>query len=512
MKAGSLFWLVRHELRLWWRSLRGRGLGNRLLVTGTVLAVVVFTCAWFFLGNLRSELQQLALSGQLFWIAVTFWLLGFFYALFQAMQYSLTALFDRGDLDLLVSSPVASRTVFAGRFVGVVLPVLADFGLVVVPFSVLAVLVGFPQLLGIYPATLGIALVATSLAMLITLGLVRLFGAARARTFAQVFTVLLSALLFVLGQLPGFLLQTGLLGPRTVAFWSELFAQGSLLGIESPIWFPVRALYFEPFSVLSVLVAGGGLSLLTIEVLHRTFLAGTQQSVGRKRKQSSEKPVRFARNFNVLVLVKEWRMLWRNPDLLSRTFLSLLLVVPLLVLMRGGEGAVTNPMTVLTLGVVLIGSQVTMTLTNACISAEAAVELLKSSPIASRRMQALKLLAALLPVWVVFLPVFAFAIVGGPVWLPFGLFIGATTCTAVLRLWNARPVAEDNLLSKRENLPSADVVLGVLETVAAVFWACLAFGSGTGSGWWVGLPLSGVCVVVMVSYWRSRLVGTSLGY
>lgn len=204
-------------------------------------------------------------------------------------------------------------------------------------------------------------------------------------------------------------------------------------------------------------------------------------------------------------------MLWRNPYLLSRAFLSLLLVVPLLVLMRGGGGAVA-PMTVLTLGVVLIGSQVTMTLTNACISAEAAADLLKSSPMASRRIQALKLLAALLPVWVVFLPVFAFAIVRGEVWLPVGLFAGATTCTAVLRLWNARPLAGDNLLSKRENLPSADVVLGVLERLAAVFWACLAFGSGTGNGWWVGLPLLGVCVVVMVSYGRSRLVGTSLGF
>ncbi|MDF5726736.1 MAG: hypothetical protein PUP92_01540 [Rhizonema sp. PD38] len=119
MKVGTLPWLLRHELRLWWREISTK---PAVVIATTILSLLftsLFVSLWFSLGDVRQEVVFGTIPDLAIWLAVGVWLLGFCYALTMAMGYSLVALFERGDLDLLVSSPVSSKVIFASRFVAI---------------------------------------------------------------------------------------------------------------------------------------------------------------------------------------------------------------------------------------------------------------------------------------------------------------------------------------------------------------------------------------------------------
>lgn len=345
MKVGTLLWLLRHELRLWWREITSKRAVLAILKITIILGLLfaaLFVWLWLVLDDFRESVLFSTTPDSAIWLAVSVWLVGFFYAFIQAMEYSLIALFERGDLDLLVSSPISSKVVFASRLLAVAVEVFLSFSLLVVPASLIAVVLGIPQLLGLYPALIGLSLVATSLAMLLTLGLVRLFGARRARTLAQVFTAILSALLFLGLQLPN--LTKGTFNTQPV--WQRLqvwFAKESPFGADSLIWFPAKAIFFDPLAVLLVLVVSSVLGWVTVEILHRSFITGTQQSVTYKHQQlRPQSETDFASGLNRVVLFKEWRIIWRNPYLISQIFLQILFLIPAVVIMLRGNSTHTS--------------------------------------------------------------------------------------------------------------------------------------------------------------------------
>lgn len=518
MKVGTFPWLIQHELRLWWRDFSGKGLNKRRWIFFGLLIALLLVWLWFGLSRIRAVIIGTSLPDWAIWIAVGSWVVGFFYAFYQAMERSVIALFDRGDLDLLVSSPVSGKVIFASRLLGVAIEIFLSFSLIVVPFSIIVVLISIPKLLGIYPALIGLSLTAASLAMLLTLWLVSLLGARRARTFAQILTAVLSAVFFLATQLPNMLqrrnlhAEEGLLEPLR-----SLFADGSVLGANSLVWFPARAIFFDPLSVLLTLIVSSALAWLTVETLYRTFISGTQQSVTYKHQQlRPTQETRFTGNFNRIILFKEWRLIWRNPYLLSRTFLQILFLIPMLmVVMNDNKGkAIASFSTLVSLASVAVGSQLATTLTDICISAEEAPDLLKSSPASGTAIRRLKLLSALIPPWLLLSPLFAILMVRGEPWLvSLIIFLAATTCSAILRLWNSRPIPMASLFSRRrEDRKGVDTTLGFLELISTFAWPCLAFGTGINNVWWIGVSLAAIVFTFALAYWRSREIGTSVGF
>jgi ABC-2 type transport system permease protein len=180
-------------------------------------------------------------------------LFGFYYGFIQAMRSSLMGLFERGDLDLLISSPISSKVIFASRVLAIALKNFFSGCLFVIPVSLIAILFGIPQLLGLYPAWISINLSATCLAMLFLLVLVRVVGAKRARTFAQVLTALFPITIYLSSQLPNLLKGNS----STESIWfrlEHLLASGKFLSADSWVWFPARAIFFDPVSVMLVLI------------------------------------------------------------------------------------------------------------------------------------------------------------------------------------------------------------------------------------------------------------------
>jgi ABC-2 type transport system permease protein len=91
------------------------------------------------------------------------------------------------------------------RLLGVAANTAALFLFVFAPFANVAVFMGRPGMLAIYPAIIALAALIACAAMLLTLALVRLLGARRTRTLAQVLAAVAGALLFLLSQAANFM-------------------------------------------------------------------------------------------------------------------------------------------------------------------------------------------------------------------------------------------------------------------------------------------------------------------
>jgi ABC-2 type transport system permease protein len=481
----------------------------------SLLCTLIFAAFWLALSGIRSAIPAGMLSDMTLWIAIVVWLIGFFYAFIEAMRQSVIVLFDRGDLDLLVASPVPSKVIFASRLLSVALKIFLSFGSILIPITLFAV-PAFPQLFGIYPALVGLSLSTSSLAMLLTLWLVRLLGAKRARTLTQVFTALLTAILFLGFQLPNLLRGNE---AKSAPIWSQLqtwLTEDSPFTVDSWVWFPARAIFLDPISVVLTLGVSCGLAWFAVETLHHSFISGSQQSVtDKKRLSSTRKTAQFADRLSHILLFKEWRIIRRNPYLISATFMQILFLIPaLIIVLRGSRSgqAIASFSTFVTVASIVIGGSLASTMTQICVAGEEAPDLLKSAPIDRGKLRQLKLLAALIPVWLLLSPLFGVLLWRGEQWfIPLIVFLSATACAALLRLWNARPIALSDIAKRRQDA-QGDPLVGMLEVISIFLWGCVGFTANQGQMLLTLIALIIIGLLVAIAYWRSRAIGTSLGF
>lgn len=513
-------WLLKNELRLWWRKVTGaKGFWVWTIVLG-LLGVSLLSFLWLGLSALRAETASLApadIPDAAVWVAIALCFLTFLFAFNQAVSESVIVLFERGDLDLLLSSPVSSRAIFAVRLLSVALTVFLGFCLFAVPASLLAILLGLPRLLGIYLALAAICLIATSAGMLVTLSLVRLIGAKRARTWVQILN-LITTLIVLLGfQLPNFLQTSsfnasGLLG--TLQSWtSSNRPLASLIGVDSGLWFLARTLWLEPLPAITTVLVSSAIAIATVRTLSQSFIQGTQQSTTRKHRARSGVGTDLKDGFNRIILTKEWRMMRRSPYLISQVAIQILLVLPLTwVILQGGNSGNFSIDRVASFAPPFLGGQLAYAFTYVCLSGEEAADLLKSSPIKSSLLRRRKQLAALAPVWLLLSPIFGLLAWQGHVWLP-GLIatIGATVSASFLRLWNSRPVARKEMFRQRQ-LGKTDIFLGLLESGSTWTWAGLGAALYSGSSALALVLIGAIATVILLGYWRGRQLGSFLHY
>lgn len=494
---GSVLWLLGHELRLAWYGSALSGGKRRPGVVSMLVWLLAYGVmhgvAFGLLSILRRDGVDDTLAGMLaggvLLVCATF-------MLSNALKACVLALFERGDLDLLLSSPLPSRSIFSVRLLGVAASSAALFLFVFTPFAHVALFMGRAGWLAIYPALAALGMVVACAAMLLTLVLVRLLGARRTRVLAQVLAAVAGALLFLLSQAGNFL-SHGERGAQA-QHAAQALLHNSLFAPASPLWLPGRAALGEAAPLLGLVALALAAYVLTVGRTHRFFVHGLQQAAGMDRvarKPAGGVRFRFRSSLFDTIVAKEWRLIARDPHLISQVLLQLVYLAPLLILiLRGGEA----PEPAIGAGLSLLCSSLTGGLAWIVISAEDAPDLLRSSPAAARTIRLAKLAAATMPALLIVALPLLWLIVRGPL---AGLLVAFTVAGAVLSsglivLWVGRPAARSNFKARgKENFLCT--VLELLTTLSwgALAWALVSLTAAAGD-WALALAAAALAVAV----------------
>src|SRR5882757_5072103 len=169
MTTGTLTWFANHELRLAWRdflSMMTAGRRGRERVVAIALVIfVVFAhlLAWYFVSryvDVGTEPDKPALV-----VITGTVLLSWSLLMSQAMESVTRAFYARSDLDLILSSPVAARKVFAVRIGAMALSVILMAALLGAPLINVLVARGGAGWLGAYGVVIAMGASAAALSV-----------------------------------------------------------------------------------------------------------------------------------------------------------------------------------------------------------------------------------------------------------------------------------------------------------------------------------------------------------
>jgi ABC-2 type transport system permease protein len=239
------------------------------------------------------------------------------------------------------------------------------------------------------------------------------------------------------------------------------------------LWLPGRAALGEPWPLLGLIVLALAACVLTVGRTHRFFVHGLQQAAGighAAPRPAGALRFRFRSSLFDTMVIKEWRLIKRDPHLISQVLLQLIYLVPMLALVMRGDGA---PGPLIGTGLTMLCSSLAGSLAWIVISAEDAPDLLSSAPAAERAIRLAKLAAAVMPpLLLVALPLM-WLIVRAPL---AGLLAAFTVSASVLSagmivLWAGRPARRSNFKGRgKENILST-----FLEMFSTLAWAALSW-------------------------------------
>ena len=480
--AGGWLWLLHHEMRLAWRNAGGKRIWI-LLIGGGFIWACVHLAAWLLL-HVDKKISHADFGSML--IPVTgavFWLV-FSIMISQTIAHAVSALFDRGDLDLLLSSPLAPRAIFTVRGLGIALAACILPLVLLLPFAHAGLITGHPGLIAIYPVIASLGLAAAAVGMFITMTLVRIFGARRAKTFAQILAALIGAGFFLLSQLQNFLSRDR---QSAIAVWAKNeTAAGGWFAPDSVLWWPVRAMLGEWLPLILVVVVGAGGFWLVVNLAFKRFVSGTQETTTggstKSQRNTNTKQRNFRSGLIANLLVKEWKLIARDPQIISQTLLQILYMIPLLFLgFKGGHSA-----WLLVPGFVVITSMLAGSLAWLTIAAEDAPELIGTAPVSINRVRWIKAIAAVVPVMALLLPLALYWLTRDAVAALVLVFCsgGGMISAALCQVWNPRQ-GDRRALKKRHK---GNVIVTILESLGGFGWAAVAV-CMNGHWWWLPLAL-----------------------
>jgi len=524
MKTGSLLWLIRWQLRLGWRDATARTKPWVWMVLGLLFLVGLPGLLYLGFGDFADRFSSLNnVQPNVSWLLGLSAGLIFLLTLMlsSAVVGTLRALFERGDLDLLLSSPLRSKTIFAARALGVVVSQFLGTAVFVLPIALLGVFLGFWRLLGAIPTLVSLSLLASSLGVLLTLGLVRLMGTRRARTVAQILSALVGAAFFLIFQAQNILGRGALIEiAATLTGFVRSLEQNPTWGASSLIWYPARSVLLEPLPTLLFLGLSSLLFAWTLNLTRRAFLRGVlSDSKGERRAPNSSRAVRFAGGLFPSLYRKEWRSILRDPLLISQTLLQMLYLIPAFFVFfraRGDGTGLSSGLLALSLNsgllalslntaLIFLGGTLVSNLSRIAISAEDAPDLLRMSPRGETRLNTLKMWVVVLPIFALF-AVFFLVLTARGLFLASGLlaFLGATLTSAALELWFVRPTPRADLMKRGGQ--GGRFWLGLAHFLTLAGWVGAMYGFEFRSLWsLLGLALGlGVPLVAFFSSRRGR--------
>jgi ABC-2 type transport system permease protein len=296
------------------------------------------------------------------------------------MESVTRTLYARGDLDLVLSSPVKPARLFSVRIAANAVLISIMALVLSAPFLDVLVLSGGPRWLAGFGVAVAVAVLAAALAVAITVGLFRLLGPRRTRLVAQVVAAVVGAAFAIGVQVVaivnyGQFVQAGFL----VSTW----VNGGLPGEASLLWWPARAILgdwgalFAVMATAFVILAAAMVTFaprLGEHSLAAVDLAAPRQRRRRRRRFVIQSPRWAMRR-------KEWLLLRRDPWLVSQTLTQLLYLVPPALLLSHNFANATGSMVVVVMVLVTVGGQLAGALAWLAISGEDAPDLVATAPL-----------------------------------------------------------------------------------------------------------------------------------
>jgi ABC-2 type transport system permease protein len=278
------------------------------------------------------------------------------------------------------------------------------------------------------------------------------------------------------------------------------------------LWLPGRAALGEPLPMLGMALLGLAVFALTAGRTHRFFVHGLQEAAGSARtagKPPGKLHMRFGRSLFDALVLKEWRLIARDPHLISQVLLQLVYLAPLLFLILRHKDA---PGPAIGAGLALLGSSLTASLAWIVVSAEDAPDLLRSSPAAGRTIALAKLAASVMPTLLLVALPLLWLVVRAPV---AGLLISfvataAVFSAALIVMWQGRPAQRSDFKMRgKENF-----LCTVFETINTLCWGGLGWllvsltaERGASAGW-MALTAAGTLAAALISlllaWWLRR--------
>jgi ABC-2 type transport system permease protein len=484
--AGSTLWLMRHELRLFWRGLarrRGGGRMRRIWLT-IALPLILMATAGLPLGFVLRKVHEVPITPVAGLIATAVLVMLFTLMLSQTLGAAITALYERADLDLLFSSPLAPRRVLAVRFLAVSVNVFTLFAMLITPILLPIAVMGHPSWLAALIVLFCVALAASGVGLLLAAALFRLIGPRRTRTVGQVLAAIIGAAFFLTAQA-----RNILGGSRTANIYAtvlQLARNPHFYEVPGLTW-PLRALLGEPLPLLAAIGVGGGIFLIANQLLGARFAADAAAAagagagtVGRRARTGGR--MRFSASAFNATLLKELRLILRDPALIAQVLLRVLYFIPVgfLVLRQAGQGqSIALPGSAAALS--LIAGQIAGSLAWITVSAEDAPDLLSCAPTPTRTLRQAKITAAVLPVAVMLVPVIVPLAVLAPLTALAAAAGSAASVSmaAMMNVWWQRPGKRSDFRRRRQSswlVAMAELLLGVVIAAATGLAAAGLFG------------------------------------
>jgi ABC-2 type transport system permease protein len=441
---GGVLFLLRHEMLLIWRNFRATGKGRhvrRIIFYSAMIALLGFGGYWAarFLSEIRPEptVPMLGAVGAVF--AVLFSLM-----LSQALMLITESLYQRGDLDLLLSSPVPLWRVLIVRMSAIAINV----GLLYLILTG-AVFVWLPHFGGwawmsFAPSVLLLTLFATAAGLILARIMFATIGPRNTRTFAQVLASLIGAAFFIATQIPRLTEDE----TRAQAM-RQLFERAvPILGNpDSPVSLPARA----AFGIGADFWIWAALALVAFILSVWWYAAGFAadaaaiSGVASRKRRAARATQKMQSGVRRTLVRKEWRLLRRDPLLLSQILLPLLYFIPLFAVFGsrfGDQGFDRVSAAGFASAFVLMLTSFAASLAWLTVSAEDAPDLIASAPVSRDEIDNAKALAAAVPSVVLLLPpAIGAAIFVTPTagfWMVIG-GVAAIISTCLIAIWHQTP-------------------------------------------------------------------------
>lgn len=479
-QRGSIPWFLQHELRVSWRNWfqRGRsGKRRRRAIPTPVVVIAILVALTAFVGvPVASSLRDTAIEVTpiVAFIVDAAMLLIFTLMMSQTVVVAVDAFYERGDLDLLLSSPISPKRILTVRAIAISVNPALMFGALATPFVIPMALFGHPGMLAVLVVIACLALAATAIGLAIAITLFATIGPRRTRTVAQVVAAVTGAAFVIVAQIPN-IIDRGDEGPASVGFIADLLNRDSLPAIA--MW-PAEAALGSIVPLVLFVLAAVGLFVVVSQWVGRRFArdAAAASGADRGRKRQGRGETRFGSSAARAMIAKELRMLFRDPGLVSQVLLRVFYIVPLAIVM------LTNPSesdrlvpAIVAAGAALLAGQLAGSVAWLGISAEDSPQLLASAPIPMRAFWRAKMQAALLfPAFTVLPVLLAYAI-----FEPLAALIGLACATAsamsaiMINLWLQKP-AKRSEFRRAMSSNFAATMLELLNTMAFAITAALA--------------------------------------